>query len=355
MADDRVKEHARIVVEYSCQVKRNDFVFILAPSEANELVAEIVSRIGSSGARYLNVNADPSILRAFKLSADDETLSVLPPQLLNLMRDSDVFIQILASSNTQEESDVLPRKNQLYARGRGPFFDEMLKKRWNVTLHPTKALAQEAKMSYAGYCDFVYAATLRDWPKARSEMKILQDRLAAAKMVRIVGKDTDITFSVEGRRPLIDGGELNLPGGEVYVSPVDSTVNGDVYFDLPVVYYGRDVRGAHLSFKDGVVEESSAEDGYDILKEMLAVDDGARRVGELGIGMNRGIGKFTRNILFDEKMGDTIHMAVGHAYEETGGTNKSAIHIDMIKGLKEGGAVYFDGVPIYESGKFTWE
>jgi aminopeptidase len=141
----------------------------------------------------------------------------------------------------------------------------------------------------------------------------------------------------------------------VFVSPVDTDVNGRVYFDMPIIHLGHEIRGAHLEFRDGLVVKSSVEEGEELLKAMLEVDEGAKRLGELGIGMNKGINKFTRNILFDEKMGDTIHMAVGRAYEETGGTNKSAIHIDMIKSMKDGGAMYFDGIPIYEKGKFVWE
>jgi aminopeptidase len=146
-----------------------------------------------------------------------------------------------------------------------------------------------------------------------------------------------------------------MPSGEVFVSPVETDVEGEVYFDLPVIYLGHEIRGARLSLRKGVVVESKAEEGEEFLRMMLQVDEGARRLGELGIGMNRGVDRFTRNILFDEKMGDTIHMAVGRAYEETGGTNKSAIHIDMIKSMKDGGTICFDDVPVYEKGRFAWE
>jgi aminopeptidase len=179
--------------------------------------------------------------------------------------------------------------------------------------------------------------------------------MAMTKKVRIVGKETDITLSINGRRPKISAGDHNMPSGEVFVSPVETEVDGRVYFDLPVVYLGHEIKGAGLVLRNGVVVESSAEEGEEILKAMLQIDEGAKRIGELGIGMNKGINRFTRNILFDEKMGDTIHMAVGRAYEETGGTNKSAIHIDMIKSMKDEGKMYFDGVPIYENGKFVWE
>jgi len=355
VADPRVSDHARLVIDYCCKVKRNDFVLIVGTPEAQELVAEMAARIGRAGAHYMFLDFDPYIERAYELSADDQTLSSIPTQVLELARGSDVVLQIISSSNSQEESDVPPGKIRLASLAMGQLLQIILSKRWSLTLHPTRALAQDAKMSFEGYRDFVYNATLRDWPKFVSEMRVLRDKMAAAKQVRLIGKETDVAFSIEGRTPVIDGGEVNLPGGEVFVSPVDSTVSGTVYFDLPVIYAGRDIKGAQLTFRNGEVVESSAEEGSDLLREMLAVDDGAKRVGELGIGMNRGIDRFTRNILFDEKMGDTIHMAVGNAYEETGGTNKSAIHIDMIKSMRVGGAIYFDGAPVYENGKFTWE
>lgn len=357
MGDPRVSEHAKIVVNYSCQVKKNDFVVILGTPEAHDLVVAVASELGKVGAHYAVLDVDPEVQRAYSLAADDETLSTPSPQMLNMIKEADVLINIgqVTKSNTQEMSDVSAHKLQLAAIALRPVLEALENKRWNITLHPTRALAQDAKMSFEAYCDFVYSATLRDWPKMASGMKVLADRMATAKTVHIVGKETDITFSIEGRKPLVDGGEKNLPGGEVFVSPVDTSVNGKVYFDLPINYSGRDIKGARLTFKNGEVVESSAEEGSETLNEMLAADEGAKRLGELGIGMNRGIDRFTKSVLFDEKMGDTIHMAVGHAFEESGGTNKSAIHIDMIKSMKEGGAIYFDDVPVYEKGKFVWE
>jgi aminopeptidase len=355
LADPRVSEHAKVIVNYSCKVKRDDFVLIHASHDARDLVAALASELGKVGARYIVVDNDRQADRAYMLAVDEEVLSTMAPQSVQLFKGADVYIHILSSSNAQEMVDIPPSKLQAYTRAGAPIGESMEGKRWNITLHPTAAMAQDAKMSYEGYCDFVYASVLRDWPKFESEMKVLSERMARAKKVRVVGKDTDITLSIEGRRPKVSAGDHNLPSGEVFVSPVDTDVEGQVYFDLPIVYQGHEIRGARLTFRDGLVVESSADEGGDLLKAMLEVDQGARRLGELGIGMNRGIDRFTRNILLDEKMGDTIHMAVGRAYPETGGTNKSAIHIDMIKSMKEGGGIYLDGVPAYEKGKFVWE
>jgi aminopeptidase len=357
MTDPRVFEHAKIIVNYSCKVKRNDFVIIMSSPEARDLVVALASEIGKVGAHYIVVDRDDQNYRAYVLEADDETLSIIPPQLLNLYKDADVLINVgaFSSSNSQEMSDVPPKKLQVVAGAMAPLGEAIMRKRWNLTLHPTMALAQDARMSYEAYCDFVYSAILRDWPKFDSEMRVLSDKMAMTKKVRIVGKDTDITLATQGRRPKVSSGDHNMPSGEVFVSPIETEVDGHVYFDLPIINLGHEIKGARLTFRDGVVVNSSAEEGEEFLKAMLQVDEGAKRLGELGIGMNKGINKFTRNILFDEKMADTIHMAVGRGYEETGGTNKSAIHIDMIKSMKEDGIIYFDGEPIYKDGKFVWE
>ncbi len=353
--DQRIAEHAKIVVNYSCEVRKGDFVVVLSSGDARPLVREIASQIGERGADLIVLDFDSSILRSHLLAADEETISKLPKQLFNLIKDADALIQIVCSVNTQELSDVPPEKMSAMSKANAPLRSVIENKRWNITLHPTPALAQDAKMSVESYSDFVYSATLRDWPKMALQMKVLFDWFSKSKRVHLTGKDTDISFSIEGRKPIIDQGKKNLPGGEVFISPVETSVNGKVYFDLPINYLGREVNGIRLVFKDGQIVESSAEDGMELLNALLLTDPGAKRLGELGIGMNRGIDRFTKNILFDEKMGDSIHMAVGHAFEESGGTNASGIHIDMIKSMKEEGAIYFDDTPIYKDGKFVWE
>ena len=357
MADPRVAEHAKIIVNHSCRVKRGDFVIVGSNPESHDLVVALAEELGRAGAQYVVIDNDDQVSRAFTMAADEGTLSTLPPQVMNLFKDADVIINVgaLSSANTHELADVPLQKLQATARAFGPISDIMQNKRWNLTLHPTNSLAQEARMSYEAYCDFVYSAILRDWPKFESEMRVLSAKMAAAKKVRITGRETDITLSIEGRRPKVSAGDHNMPSGEVFVSPVETEANGGVYFDLPVLFMGQEIKGARLSLRDGVVVGSKAEEGEEILRGMLQVDEGAKRLGELGIDMNRGIHRFTRNILFDEKMGDTVHMAIGHGYEETGGTNKSAIHIDMIKSMKEGGAIYLDDVAVYEKGRFSWE
>jgi aminopeptidase len=356
MLDSRITEHAKIVVDYSCEVKKGDDCVIVTNSyEGLPLVREIAAEIGKNGAFLTVMLSDDSINRAYIMNADEGTLEILPKQRKIFYENLDVYFRIVATTNTQELMDVPPVKMKANLRSSGELLGIMMKKRWNVTLHPTMALAQEARMSYESYCDFVYRATLRNWEQLGKEMQVLADKMRKSKKVRLIGKDTDLGFSIEGRKPIVDDGKKNLPGGEVFTSPVDESVNGKVYFDLPLNYLGRELRGVRLTYKNGRVIEHSAEVGASLLKELFLTDDGANRLGELGIGMNRGINAPTRSTLFDEKMGDTIHMAVGQSFEEAGGTNSSRIHIDMIKSMKDEGSILFDDEPIYKDGKFVWE
>lgn len=355
LADPRTSEHAKIVVNHSCKVKKGDTVLVLTSAEAIPLVKDIASEVGRIGAHILVSLMEESIDRAYLLAADDDVAEILPKVLVQLVEGSDAVIQIHSTSNVKEMSDVPLNKIMLNTRALASLFPIIDKKRWNVTLHPTLALAQEAGKSLEAFTDFVYGAILVDWSAMVHKMQVLADRMATAKNLRIVGKETDIAFSIEGRKPIIDGGEKNLPGGEVFTSPVEESVNGAVYFDKPIIFQGSEINGVRLKYKDGQIIEHMAEVGDKLLEGLLNTDSGAKRLGEFGIGMNRGINTFSKNILFDEKMGDTIHMAVGLAFPEAGGKNVSGLHIDMIKGMKDGGTIYFDDEPIYTNGMFVWE
>lgn len=355
MPDPRIAEHAKILVNHSCTVGRGEFVLVMGSAEAVPLMREIASEVGRVGGDINILLLNDSVLRAYLMAADDETIGITPKPLVAAIEASDAVIQIMATSNTKEMSDVPPGKMMVMNRAISPVMLAAEKKKWNITLHPTEALAQEADMSLEAFADFVYGTILIDWPAIVKEMQGLAEMMRRTRMVRILGKETDISFSIEGRTPIVDGGENNLPGGEVYTSPVHESVNGSVYFDKPIIYQGSDINGVRLVFRDGVIIEHSAESGGDLLDSMLKVDEGASRLGELGIGMNRRITRFSKNILFDEKMGDTIHMAVGLSFKEAGGTNASAIHIDMIKDMKDGGTIYFDQKPVYAEGRFVWE
>jgi aminopeptidase len=231
------------------------------------------------------------------------------------------------------------------------------------TLHPTRALAQQAEMSYEAYQEFVYDAILRDWQALADEMANMKGVLDDGSEVRlVVGDHTDVSMSVEGRTAVNSAASVaynssNLPSGEVFTAPYDT--EGEVRFDVPMTFRGKQVRGVHLVFEDGEVVDYSASVNEDVLGDILDTDEGSRRLGELGIGMNPGIDRFTDNILFDEKMRDTVHMAVGRAYDanlpESEDGNQSAVHVDMIASVGEDSRLVVDGEVVQRDGVFRWE
>jgi aminopeptidase len=228
-----------------------------------------------------------------------------------------------------------------------------------LTLYPTEALAQEAEMSLADYEEFVFRAMALNeddpveyWKAKHAEQERLIERLHRAEEIRISAPGTDLTLSVGGRTFINDSGEKNMPGGEVFTGPIEDSVNGTVHFGVPAAVSGREVSGVRLRFENGEVAESSAEKGEEYLHAMLDADEGARRLGELGIGTNFGIERATKSILFDEKLGGTVHLAVGRSYPETGGKNDSAVHWDLICDLRDGGELYADGELLQKDGRF---
>jgi aminopeptidase len=224
---------------------------------------------------------------------------------------------------------------------------------WVGCQFPCPALAQDAGMSLAEFEDFLYGACLVDWDAEQRRMEQVKDRLDAADELRVVGKETDLTLSLAGREGRIDAGGANMPGGEVFYSPVEDSANGAVAFiDFPAVYEGRELAGIRLRFEDGVVVDAQAEREQEFLLATLDTDEGARRLGELGFGCNPGITRYMRNTLFDEKMNGTVHLALGNGFEFLGGTNESNIHWDIVKDLRDGGRLYADGELVQENGEW---
>jgi aminopeptidase len=221
---------------------------------------------------------------------------------------------------------------------------------WVTCLFPTNALAQEAGVSLTEFEDFVYGACLRDWDEEGRSMERLLARFDAADEVRIVGKDTDLTLSLKGRTGELDAGHANMPGGEFFFSPLEDSAEGTILFDVPSQSYGSPVQDVRLTFRKGRVEEATAEHGEDMLFAALDHDDGARFVGELGIGCNSAITRPMRNTLYDEKMGGTVHIAVGRGYPSVGGTNVSDVHWDLVKDMRVGGRIELDGETVQENG-----
>ncbi|WP_435334995.1 aminopeptidase [Haloarchaeobius sp. TZWWS8] len=357
--DSRIETHAEILVEHSTDVQPGDMVVVAAPAEARDLVRAVYRKLGEVGARPVQLTQDALASREYVLAVDPETLE-LPEHVQALMEKTDVVIAIRANANANETGDVPPEKNVALAKLNKPIQDAMLTKRWVGTQFPASGDAQKAEMSTPAYEDFVYGAINRDWNAQREHQQQVVDRLDEADQVRIVsGETTDLTMSIRGNLTTNDYGEHNMPGGEVFTAPVPDSVEGEVLFDMPLMAQGREVTGVRLVFEGGEVVEYEAEKNEDVLASFLCTDDGARRIGELGIGMNRDIDRFTYNMLFDEKMGDTVHLALGRAIEGTVGEenefNDSAVHMDMLVDMSEDSFIEVDGEAIQRNGTFWFE
>ncbi len=224
--------------------------------------------------------------------------------------------------------------------------------RWVGTRVPTEAFAQKARMPLRDTVDFFFNATIRDWETEAAQWRRVKDVFQAHSRVRIVGRDTDLTFSTQDRVYVLSQGLRNIPDGEFFTAPVEHTVEGHISFDFPGIYQGQPIDGIRLTFKEGRVVEATSANHQDLLDSVLNLDAGARYLGEFGVGWNYGIDRFVYETLFDEKMGGTIHLALGQAYKDNRGTNKSALHWDIVKDLRTEGEIYLDGEKVLENGKF---
>ena len=357
--DDRIRRHAEILVDHCTDVQRGDMVQVNASKEAEDLVVALYEKLGERGARpSLNWSLGPAA-RAYSRAMDEDDY-VTKEHDLAAMEETDVVFFIGGGGNPYETSDVSPEKRQAGGRAHKPVFEERLGTRWVITTHPTAAGAQKAELSTAAYEEFVYEAVNRDWAAQREHQAQMVDTLDPAEEVRIVSGDTtDVRMSIAGMNTANDYGKENMPAGEAFTSPVPDSVEGEVLFDKPLIRQGHEIQGAWLEFEGGEVVDFSAEQSEEALETILNTDDGARRLGELGIGMNRGIDRFTHNMLFDEKMGDTIHLAVGAAIEECVPEdmefNESATHVDMIVDMSEDSYIEVDGEVVQRDGTFRFE
>jgi aminopeptidase len=265
-------------------------------------------------------------------------------------------IFLLAPENMRDGTDVSPERQALLREARRPVMPRILNDeiRWVACMYPTPALAQDAGMTTAAFADFLYGACLRDWDAEGERMRRIADRFDAGEEVRIVGTDTDLTFSLAGRHGEVDAGDSNIPAGEVFYSPVEDSANGVVTFgEYPGWYGGHQVQGIRFRFEDGVIVEASSNSAEDFLLATLDTDEGARRLGEFGIGCNEGIDRAYGNALFDEKIHGTIHLAIGAGFPLLGGTNESAVHWDIVKELRNGGGIWLDGELVQKDG--AWQ
>lgn len=371
--DKRIKNLAQTLVNYCVEVRENDVVGIIAQPPATPLIQEVVREVLRSGGHpYLLPYKVPlptmgyeGLDKIFFEEANDDQLKHLNRYWEILNNDFDVRIFIQSEFNTQAIKDVDPDRIKIHKQANKPIFDTYFERmssgdlRRVSTLFPTQAYADDAGMSLKDFEDYVYGATFSDtedpvgeWKNKKAEQQRLVDWLIGKKDVQVKGPHAELSLSIEGRKFINSDGKQNMPSGEIFTGPVEDSVNGWIRFTHPCILTGKEVDGVELHFKDGKVVKATAEKNEDFLLSMLDMDPGSRYLGEFAIGTNLRINRFIKKILYDEKIGGTIHMALGQGYPITGSLNKSAIHWDMICDMRDGGQIIVDGDLFYESGEF---
>lgn len=358
-----LQKYAQLLTDYCLSIKEGDRLYIRSTTLAEPLVREVYRAALSLGAivEYdLTMRGHKHI---FNACANDQALAHIPSLYQKAMSEFDAYLSIRAPFNLMEDHGI----NKKVAKQRSSHLKEIHQNyfqrtasgslRRSLCQYPTLANAQMAGMSLEDYQDFVFKACYlyeenpkACWQQLGASQQIIVDLLNRKKLIRYVQGKTDIEFSVEGRTWINSDGKTNMPSGEVFSAPVEDSVQGKVFFNYPSVFAGHEVEGIELDVENGKVVHARAEKGQEILDEILKID-GADHFGEVAIGTNYQINRATKNILFDEKIGGTIHMALGQSYLQAGGKNQSSIHWDMITDMQQG-SIYADGEKIYENGNF---
>jgi aminopeptidase len=372
MADRRVVNLAKTLVQYSTRVKPKDEVAIYTQPAGLPLAEEIYREvIRAGGYPYVllgllrsKVETDDLAYILFTEGNDDQVQRMHRFEKI-VRSEFDVMINLYSAMNTRVLSNVDPVKSSLRVKAHSELSKIFMQRsasgdlRWVITMFPTDAYAQDADMSLSEFEDFVYGTTFADqddpvvaWNAVHEEQQRLVDWLAGKKHVQVHGPNVDLTLSIEGRKFINSDGTNNMPSGEIFTGPVEDSMEGWIRFSYPAIYGGREVAGVELQFESGKVVKASANKNEDYLLTTLEIDAGAKYIGEFAVGTNKRINRFIKNILFDEKIGGTIHMALGAGYPETGSSNESAIHWDMICDMRDGGQIIVDGDLFYQSGEF---
>ena len=372
MADPRVTNFAKVLVERCTRVQPGDRILIEATTAAEPLVRELYIQI-------LEVGGHPHVLLQLPdtsfpdhedllLSYGNDNQLDFVPTFHKLAYDQfEGRIRVHSATNTRSTTSIDPSRIQRRNKARGVITETQMRRgaegafKWVTTLYPTDGYAQDAEMSFEQYVDFVFRAVhateadpIAYWKKVEADQQAAVDFMMGKDQVTLHGPNVDLTLSVKGRKFLNACGETNMPDGEIFTGPVEDSVNGWVKFTYPAIYQGVAVEGAELTFSNGQVTQAHADKNQDFLLKMLESDTGARYLGEFAIGTNFEIDKFTGQILFDEKIGGSFHMALGAGYPETGAKNKSAIHWDMICDMREDSEILVDGELFYKNGEFVF-
>lgn len=358
MRDPRDEQYARLLVEQCIDVQPGWQVLVNSGVLGRPLYEEVVRVIAERGAYALSrlsfaSGAGPNA--NWVNNAPEELLAKISPIEEHSFLEADALIAIVAPENTRDGADVPPERLQLVQQSAHRVQERLISGEvpWVGCQYPTPALAQDAGMTLQQFSEFLYGAVLLDWDAERERMSKIKEIFDAAAEVRIVGDGTDLTLSLAGRNGEIDAAGANIPGGEVFYSPVEDSAEGVVEFsEFPAVYAGRELTGIRFRFEGGKIVDASAQSNEEFLVQTLDVDEGARRLGELGIGCNPGITRYMKNTLFDEKINGTVHLAVGRGFPNLGGKNVSAIHWDIVKDVRQNGRIEVNGELVQENGEW---
>jgi aminopeptidase len=365
MIDERLKKLAYILVNHSLKIKKNDLFMIMGTAVTAPLIKEVYKQSLLAGAHPHVKIALQGLAEIFYQVATENQLKYKSPISLYEIKNIDARLVIISPENTKSMTNVDPKKQAMSSVANKEihkiFLERAAKKelRWCLTQYPTNASAQDAEMSLEDYEDFIFKAThvgnknpIEYWNKVFKEQEKIKKLLEKKKKLHIIAKDTDLTLSVEGRKWINCYGKENFPDGEVFTGPIEKSAEGHISYSFPASHGGREVNNIQLWFEKGKVVKAKASKGEKFLNSMLDMDKGARYIGEFSFGTNYGIKEYTKNTLFDEKIGGTIHIAVGSGYPETGSKNESSLHWDMMCDLRKNGQVYADDELIYKNGKF---
>lgn len=351
--DMRTRKLAKIAVRYSLDVKSGDRVIISGSEESIPFMVELYKEVILQKAHPIIRFALPNVSDFFYKYATKEQIERFPEETMDILKRANKSIRIDTELNTRELTNCNSKKMTARAKVLKPISDYIDKGKevisWLVVAYPCLALAQESEMSLNEYENFVYGACLQDWKKLKNNLEKIAKTFEKGRRVHLIGENVDLKFSIEGKNALADCGECNMPGGEVYMAPVRKSLEGEIKFEYASIRDGKEITNIFLRFEKGKVVESRASKNEDFLREMLNTDENASYVGEFGIGCNSKIKKYTNNLLFDEKIGGTIHLALGSAYKDNGGGNDSAIHWDIVKDMHKA-KIILDGNVVQENG-----
>ncbi|MFA7243961.1 MAG: aminopeptidase [Patescibacteria group bacterium] len=353
MIDPRTKKLAQLVVRYFLKVKHDSNVVISGSTEAAAFVEALYIEVLKAGAHPVLRLSLPGLGPLFYKYAKDHHLKKFPEILDYTAKNAQYYIGIVTDSNTKEMTSVDPSKMMIRESVTHPITNYICNERGKIRRasvgYPCQALAQEAEMSIHEYEDFVFGAEIQDWDKVKKNINKVSGKFRAGKHVHLLGKNVDLEFDIHGDKVANDMEGDNIPCGEIFMAPVRESAKGWIKFDFPAIEAGKEVPDIYLEFNQGKVIKSDCSKNKNFLKEQLKTDSNSSYLGEFGIGLNPKIKKFTRNLLFDEKIIGTIHLALGMAYKENGGGNDSAIHWDIVKDMKRG-KIILDGKVIQENG-----